>query len=94
VLIAARDTGVRRVVYSGSSSVYGDQETLPVQEHMTPHPLNPYALQKLVGEEYIRLFHQLYSVENLRCAISRCSPAADGDPRLLGYGDEHLYTTS
>ena len=51
VLIAARDSKVRRVVYSGSSSVYGLQKSLPLVETMTPHPMNPYALQKFVGEE-------------------------------------------
>jgi nucleoside-diphosphate-sugar epimerase len=65
VLVAARDAGVRRVIYSGSSSVYGNQPLLPLREDMAPHPLNPYALQKLTGEEYTRLFHQLFGVETL-----------------------------
>jgi nucleoside-diphosphate-sugar epimerase len=65
VLIAARDAGVRRVVYSGSSSAYGDQPGLPLREDMTPNPLNPYALQKLTGEYYTRLFHRLFSMQTL-----------------------------
>ncbi len=65
VLVTARDAGVRRFVFSGSSSVYGDQPTLPLHEQMPPKPLNPYALQKLVGEQYTRLFHQLYGMETL-----------------------------
>ncbi len=65
VLIAARDAGVRRVVYSGSSSAYGDQPSLPLREDMTPNPLNPYALQKLTGEYYTRLFHRLFSMQTL-----------------------------
>jgi UDP-glucose 4-epimerase len=65
VLMAARDAGVRRVVFAGSSSVYGDQDTLPLHEQMTPNPLNPYALQKLVGEKYTQLFHQLYGMQTL-----------------------------
>lgn len=65
VLIAARDAGVRRVVFSGSSSVYGDQATLPLQESMTPNPLNPYALQKLAGELYTRMFHRLFGLQTL-----------------------------
>lgn len=65
VLIAARDAGVRRVVYSGSSSAYGDQAQLPLREDMTPNPLNPYALQKLTGEYYTRLFHRLFSMQTL-----------------------------
>lgn len=65
VLMAARDAGVRRVVFAGSSSVYGDQDTLPLHEQMTPNPLNPYALQKLVGEKYAHLFHKLYGMQTL-----------------------------
>jgi nucleoside-diphosphate-sugar epimerase len=65
VLIAARDAKVRRLVYSGSSSVYGDQAVIPMVETMTAHPLNPYALQKYVGEQYTRMFHGLYGMETL-----------------------------
>jgi UDP-N-acetylglucosamine/UDP-N-acetyl-alpha-D-glucosaminouronate 4-epimerase len=65
VLMAARDAGVRRVIYSGSSSVYGDQPRLPLIETMTPNPLNPYALQKHVGEQYARMFHRLFGMETL-----------------------------
>jgi UDP-glucose 4-epimerase len=62
VLMAARAAGVRRVVYSGSSSVYGEQPRSPLTETMTPNPLSPYALQKLMGEEYVRMFHRLYGL--------------------------------
>ncbi len=65
VLVAARDAGVTRVVYAASSSAYGDTPTLPKHERMTPRPLSPYALQKLVGEEYGRLFAQLYGLETV-----------------------------
>ena len=65
VLIAARDRKVRRVVYSGSSSVYGEQATLPMVETMTPNPLNPYALQKYVGEQYARMFHRLFAMQTI-----------------------------
>ncbi len=65
VLIAARDSKVRRFVYSGSSSVYGQQDRLPLTETMTPHPMNPYALQKFVGEEYARMFHRLFAMQTL-----------------------------
>jgi nucleoside-diphosphate-sugar epimerase len=65
VLIAARDAAVRRVVYSGSSSAYGNQPHLPLREDMTPNPLNPYALQKLTGEYYTRLFHRLFGLQTL-----------------------------
>jgi UDP-glucose 4-epimerase len=65
VLTAAREEGVRRVVYSGSSSVYGDQPRLPLREDMCPNPLNPYALQKLTGEQYARMFHNFYGLQTL-----------------------------
>jgi UDP-glucose 4-epimerase len=64
-LIAARDAGVGRFIYSGSSSVYGDQDALPLRETMTPNPLNPYALQKLTGEQYTRMFHRLFGMKTL-----------------------------
>lgn len=64
VLLAARDAKVRRVIYSASSSAYGDQP-LPLVETMTPHPMNLYALQKFVGEEYCRLFASLYGMQTV-----------------------------
>ncbi len=63
VLVAARDAGVKRLVYAGSSSAYGDTPTLPKREDMTPHPLSPYALQKLVAEQYCQMFTRLYGFE-------------------------------
>ena len=65
VLIAARDAGVKRVVFAGSSSVYGDQPVLPKHEEMATNPLSPYALQKLVGEQYGQLFTRLYGLETV-----------------------------
>jgi nucleoside-diphosphate-sugar epimerase len=65
VLVASRDAGVKRVVYAGSSSAYGDTPTLPKQEDMPPNPLSPYALQKLVGEQYMRMFTALYKLETV-----------------------------
>jgi len=65
VLVAARDAGVRRVVYAGSSSAYGDTPTLPKREDMPTRPLSPYALQKLVGEQYLQLFTSLYGLETV-----------------------------
>src|SRR5258705_11873804 len=52
MLVAARDTGVRRLVFAGSSSAYGNTPTLPKHEEMPNNPLSPYALQKIVGEQY------------------------------------------
>jgi nucleoside-diphosphate-sugar epimerase len=65
ILIAARDAGVKRLVYAGSSSVYGDAPRLPKHEDMPPSPLSPYALQKLVAEQYCQLFTQLYGFETV-----------------------------
>src|SRR4030043_1744324 len=65
ILIAARDAGVRRVIYAASSSAYGDTPTLPKKEEMVPNPLSPYALQKFIGEQYCRLFFRLYGLETI-----------------------------
>jgi UDP-glucose 4-epimerase len=65
ILMAARDGGVKRLVYAGSSSAYGDTPTLPKREDMPTNPLSPYALQKLVGEQYAQLFTRLYGFETV-----------------------------
>jgi UDP-glucose 4-epimerase len=62
LLVAARDAGVQRVVYSSSSSVYGDSPELPKREAMPTHPLSPYAVAKLAGENYCVAFHQVYGL--------------------------------
>jgi nucleoside-diphosphate-sugar epimerase len=63
VLLAARDAGVKRVVYASSSSVYGETPVLPKREEMMVQPLSPYALSKLVGEHYASVFKHVYSFE-------------------------------
>lgn len=66
VLMAARDCGVKRVVFSTSSSAYGDQTVFPLKEDgVIKKPLSPYALHKLIGEEYCRIFAELYGVETV-----------------------------
>jgi nucleoside-diphosphate-sugar epimerase len=65
LLVAAREAGVRRIVYAASSSAYGNTPTLPKHEDMPTAPLSPYALQKLVGEQYMRLFTELYGLETV-----------------------------
>ena len=65
LLDAARTRGVRRVVYAASSSVYGDQPTLPKVEEMRPDPLSPYAVAKLVGEYYCQVFTRAYNLETV-----------------------------
>lgn len=62
VFLAARDGKARRVVYSASSSAYGDQPTLPLVETMKPGPASPYGLHKYIGEHYARLFAELYGL--------------------------------
>ena len=65
VLLAARDNGVRKVIYASSSSVYGDTPTLPQKEDMPPNPLSPYALTKLAGEYYCNIFRQIYGLSTV-----------------------------
>jgi UDP-glucose 4-epimerase len=65
LLESCRKAGVRRFVYAASSSAYGDTEVLPKIEEMPPNPLSPYALQKLVGERYCKLYCDLYGLETV-----------------------------
>lgn len=65
VLVAARDGGVKRLVYAGSSSAYGDTDVLPKREDMPTRPLSPYALQKFVVEQYCQMFTRLYGFETV-----------------------------
>lgn len=65
LLDAARSAGTRRIVMASSSSVYGDTPELPKHEGMTPNPLSPYAVSKLTGEHYMRVFHSLYGLETI-----------------------------
>jgi UDP-glucose 4-epimerase len=65
LLIAARDAGVRRVVYAASSSAYGENEVLPKREDALPCPISPYAVQKLTGEHYMRAFASVYGLETV-----------------------------
>lgn len=65
VLLAARDCGVKKVVYASSSAVYGDEPTLPKREDMMPYPLSPYAVGKITGEYYARVFSELYGLRTV-----------------------------
>lgn len=65
VLVAARDAKVKRLIYSASSSAYGDQQIFPTSEDLPARPLSPYGLQKYVGEHYARLFSILYGLETV-----------------------------
>jgi UDP-glucose 4-epimerase len=65
VLLAAKDNGVKKVVYASSSSVYGDAPTLPKVEDMIPKPLSPYAVTKLAGEYYCKVFQEIYGLDTV-----------------------------
>ena len=65
LLLAARDTGIKRFVYASSSSAYGDTPTLPKVETMLPQPLSPYAVGKLVGEYYCSVFYKVFDLETI-----------------------------
>jgi nucleoside-diphosphate-sugar epimerase len=65
LLVASRAAGVRRVVYAGSSSAYGDTPTLPKREDMLPNPISPYAVAKLAAEHYMRVFARVYGLETV-----------------------------
>jgi nucleoside-diphosphate-sugar epimerase len=65
VLVAARDARVKRLVFAGSSSAYGNTAALPKREDMPSSPLSPYALQKVVGEQYLQMFTRLYGLETV-----------------------------
>lgn len=65
ILICAKNAGVKRVVYSASSSAYGDATIFPTPEDHPTDPLSPYGLQKLIGEQYCRVFHHCYGLETV-----------------------------
>lgn len=65
LLLAAKEKGVKRLVYAASSSAYGDQPTLPKSEEMRPAPLSPYAAAKLTGEYYCQVFARSYNLETI-----------------------------
>jgi UDP-glucose 4-epimerase len=82
LLGAARQSGARRLVFAASCAVYGNGEQLPKQEEMRPEPESPYALQKLAGEEYCRLYTRLYGFETVALRYfnvygPRQNPASD-----------------
>lgn len=65
VLIAAQKAKVKRVIYSASSSAYGDQDTMPLTENMTASPKSPYGLHKYVGELYCKVWSEVYGIETV-----------------------------
>jgi len=82
VLVAAKECGVRKVVFASSSSVYGDTPTLPKREDMEPNPLSPYAISKHAGEQYTKVFANLYGMKTVALRYfnvfgSRQDPTSD-----------------
>jgi UDP-glucose 4-epimerase len=64
-LLAARDAGVKRLVFASSAAIYGEDPVLPKQEQMRPTPISPYAVEKITGEHYLSAFHQLYGLQTV-----------------------------
>jgi UDP-glucose 4-epimerase len=77
VLVAARDAGVKRLVFAGSSSAYGNTPTLPKHEDMPDSPLSPYALQKVVGEQYLQMFTRSTARDRDHPLLQRVRPRQD-----------------
>ena len=93
VLLAARDHGVRRVIFASSSSVYGANSELPKSEHHRAGPISPYATAKLARENYARSFHRVYGLETVACGTSTFrSPSGSGLP--IRGGDPELHRRS
>jgi UDP-glucose 4-epimerase len=65
VLVAARKCGIQKIIYASSSSVYGDTPMLPKREDMVPNPKSPYAVTKMTGEYYLKVFHELYGMDTV-----------------------------
>ena len=65
ILEAAKSAAVKKVIYASSSSIYGDLPALPKHEDMSPEPISPYAVSKLAGEKYCRVFYEFYKLETV-----------------------------
>ncbi len=92
VLEAARVNKVKRVIFTSSSSVYGDQKSLSLTENMIPQPLSPYALQKLMGEKYCQMYTDLYGLETLSLRLfSVYGPGQNGRDEFATVIGRFLY---
>ncbi|MEJ7710755.1 MAG: SDR family oxidoreductase [Pyrinomonadaceae bacterium] len=93
VLDAARQAGVRRVVYAASSSAYGNQPTLPKEEEMRPDPLSPYAVAKLTGEYYCQVFTRSYGLETVSLRYFNVfGPRQDPSSQYSGVISRFIYS--
>jgi len=86
VLLSAKDAGVKKVIYSASSSVYGDQSGLPLKENMISHPKNMYALSKLFGEDMCKVFSRLYGLNTVSASYRRLRHCDRGIFEAVGFG--------
>ncbi len=85
MLLAAREKKIKRFVYAASSSAYGNTPTLPKREDMKPHPISPYAVQKLTGELYAASFHSVYGMETIALRYFNVfGPRQDGSSQYSG----------
>jgi UDP-glucose 4-epimerase len=82
VLEAARLAGARRVVYSASAAAYDDSPDLPKTETMEPRPVSPYGVQKLTGERYCGIYHDLHGLETVSLRYFNVFGPRSGDPSL------------
>ena len=74
ILLRAREAGVKRLVFASSSSIYGDSPIQPKAESQTPNPMSPYAVSKLVGELYCRVFHELFGLATISGSLNNFAP--------------------
>lgn len=65
MLLIAKELGVKRFIFSSSSSIYGDLEEMPLREDMNPRPVSPYALHKFIGEQYCNMYYKLYGIQTI-----------------------------
>ena len=93
LLLAARDAGIRRVVMASSSSIYGEPATVPTHEGVPPAPLSPYAMHKLVGEQYAAFFSRSYGLETVALRFFNVFGPRQ-DPRSRYSGVISLFTTA
>jgi UDP-glucose 4-epimerase len=73
VLVTARDSGVRKMVFASSAAVYGDSSELPKRKEMCPDPKSPYAVSKMIGEHHCKVFHDLYGSKTVFSGTSTFS---------------------
>jgi len=89
VLLASRDVGVKRVVYSASSAAYGDHETMPLHEDFSARPMHPYGLQKYMGEQLAQLFFSLYNLSTV--SLRYFNVYGDRAPLEGAYAQKNLH---